>query len=124
MAALVSVAMGMMLAGGLAADGPPSVPSATRLPTILDLRLTTAEPRAPRLPRLSVEPMPLDLLPGDRPTSELCADTTERPRLPGTPVKARMSMRLDDGRDSMRPAFALGGLGGALVRMTDALLDD
>lgn len=123
MAALVSVTMGMMLAGAAGGD---EVPSALprRLPALIDLRLTAPEPRGPRLPRVAVRPLPLDLLPGDRPTSELCADTTERPRLPGTPVKARMSMRLDDGRDSLRPAFALGGLGGAPMRMTDALLDD
>lgn len=122
MAALMSVAMGMMLAGTVAGDEPPSV-RARRLPAVIDLRLTMAEPRSPRLPRLAPQTLPLDLLPGDRPTSELCADTTERPRLPGAPVKARMSMRLDDGRDSLRPAFALGGLGGALMRMT-ALLGD
>lgn len=123
MAALVSVAMGMMLAGTAVGDEAPSV-RAPRLPVLIDLRLTAPDPPGPRLPRFTVEPLPLDLLPGDRPTSELCVDTTERPRLPGTPVKARMSMRLDEGRDSLRPAFALGGLGGALVRMTDALLDD
>jgi hypothetical protein len=123
MAALVSVAMGMMLAGVAAGDDAPAARMA-RLQSAIDLRLTAPEARSPRLPRLAAEPLPLDLLPGDRPTSELCADTTERPREPGAPVKARMSMRLDDGRDSMRPAFALGGLGGALMRMTDALLDD
>lgn len=123
MAAIVSVAMGILLAGAAAGDEGPSA-SGSRLKSVIDLRLTAPEARSPRLPRLATQPLPLDLLPGDRPTSELCADTTERPREPGAPVKARMSMRLDDGRDSMRPAFALGGLGGALMRVTDALLGD
>lgn len=123
MAALMLVAMAMMLAGKAVGDDAPSA-RARPLPTAIDLRLTAPEARVPRVPRFASEPLPLDLLPGDRPTTELCADTTDRPRLPSAPVKARMSMRLDDGRNSMRPAFALGGLGGALVRMTDALLDD
>lgn len=123
MAGTMAVALGMMLAGGVLADD--SAPPPRRsLPALLDLRLLAPEARAPRLPRIAAETLPLDLLPGDRPTAELCADTTERPREPGAPVRARMSMRLDTGREAMRPAFALGGLGGALMRVTDALLDD
>lgn len=98
-------------------------PRTATLPT-LNIRLTAPEPRSPRVPRIAAEVLPLDLMPGDRPTSELTADTTERPREPGAPVKARMSMRLDDGRNSLRPDFALGGLGGALMRMSGALFED
>ncbi|PCD03026.1 hypothetical protein COC42_00930 [Sphingomonas spermidinifaciens] len=113
----------MMLASGAASDDRSAAPLGA-VPFALGLRLVPAEARTPRLPRIAAEALPLDLLPGDRPAADLCADTTERPREPGAPVRARMSMRLDSGRDAMRPAFALGGLGGALMRVTDALLDD
>ncbi|WP_315760121.1 hypothetical protein [Sphingomonas sp. Y38-1Y] len=101
----------------------PAPPSRAAAPIALDFRLIAPEAAQPRPFRITPEVSSDDLLPGDRPTAELCADTHERPREPGAPMRARMSMRLDTGRDAFSPAFALGGIGGALVRMTDALID-
>ncbi|HTG38370.1 hypothetical protein [Sphingomonas sp.] len=66
-----------------------------------------------------------ELLPGDRSTAELCAPPPDnRPREPGAPMRARMSMRLDGGASAFRPDFALGGVGAAIIRMTGALFED
>lgn len=95
-----------------------------RIRPVEAIRLIAAN--TPRLPdfRILPEIASDELLPGDRPVAELFNSTVDRPREPGATMRARMSMRLDTGRDAMRPDFALGGIGGAIVRMTDALLAD
>jgi hypothetical protein len=99
----------------------PSGASATEK---LALRLVVERPAMQRF-RITPTADGDDLLPGDRPMSELfVTDVGNRPREPGARMNARMSMRLDQGTSSMHPAFSLGGIGGALVRMTDALIDD
>lgn len=61
----------------------------------------------------------------DRRDDRLAADRwaippSQRPREPGSAVDARMSMRLD--RDA-GPSFGMGGIGRALLRVTEALTD-
>jgi hypothetical protein len=90
---------------------------------IIAFRATDASPRPTADFRVLPGPIDSELLPGDRSSAELCDVPVDRPREPGAAMRARMSMRLDAGRDAMRPAFALGGLGGALIRVTDALFD-
>lgn len=65
----------------------------------------------------------LDPLPGDRILDISVLDYRQQRRsAPNAAVDARMSMRLDPGKAS-DPDFAMGGIGGALMRVTGALID-
>ncbi|WP_033922504.1 hypothetical protein [Sphingomonas sp. 37zxx] len=92
---------------------------------VAGFRVTQVEPRQPEIPRIDVLPdTALDLSPGDR-GIDIAAGThlgQQRRREPGATVDARMSMRLDPGSRS-DPDFGMGGIGGALMRMTSALID-
>jgi hypothetical protein len=94
-----------------------------RILPVSAFRLTDPAARPAVSFRVLPGPEDRELLPGDRSSAELCEVVVDRPREPGATMKARMSMRLDTGRDAMRPAFALGGIGGALIRVTDVLFD-
>jgi hypothetical protein len=87
---------------------------------IIAFRATDITPRRVADFRVLPDPIESELLPGDRSSAELCDVPVDRPREPGAAMRAKMSMRLDTGREAMRPAF---GLGGALIRVTDALFD-
>lgn len=94
-----------------------------RVPPVMAFRLTDPAARPAVSFRIVPGPEDRELLPGDRSSAELCEVVVDRPREPGATMRARMSMRLDTGRDALRPAFALGGIGGALIRVTDVLFD-
>ncbi|UUL83435.1 hypothetical protein [Sphingomonas qomolangmaensis] len=65
----------------------------------------------------------LDPMPGDRILDISNLDYRQQRRgAPSAAVDARMSMRLDPGQRS-DPDFAMGGIGGALMRVTSALID-
>ncbi|UZK70013.1 hypothetical protein OKW76_02865 [Sphingomonas sp. S1-29] len=65
----------------------------------------------------------LDPVPGDRTLDISNLDYRQQRRgAPSAAVDARMSMRLDPGQRS-DPDFAMGGIGGALMRVTSALID-
>lgn len=121
----------LMLASAHAAHGEERrapLPRRTPPPLVLtatpfDLRLVAREAPVARPMRITLDAATTDLIPGDRPNADLCLTSQQdRPREPGAPMKARMSMRLDT-RDAGRPDFALGGLGAALMRVGGAILD-
>lgn len=99
-------------------------PLVARMPLVTDMKLLGDARDTVRSFRIAPSLASNDVGPGDRPTSELCEmNGPELPRVPGARMKARMSMSLDDDVDAFKPAFSLGGVGAALVRLTDALLD-
>lgn len=101
----------------------PPAPLSPALVRSASLTLLPPERRS-ATPRIAVEqPNGGDLLPGDRKLPTDLRDPMRMvPREPGSTIDARMSMRLDEGRDT-RAAFGLGGIGGAIMRIGEALID-